>query len=102
MSIADSVDMLMRGAAGGHPPLDPRQWKQVKARVAWVRETIEALKEAQRHMDERCLAAVDTVPDDEFERIFEEEQAKVCAILDQLHAVRDQDRWPAELYFGGI
>ena len=80
-------------------PLDPEEWKQAKARATWVTDTIAALRAANRHMDERCMAAVNRVPEEEFERIFDEEQAKVCAILDQLHAVRDHDRWPAHLHW---
>jgi hypothetical protein len=64
-----------------------------------VRGAVAELREAQRQMDERCDAAVDRVSEDEFNRIFDEEQAKVCAILDQLHAVRDHDRWPPHLYW---
>jgi hypothetical protein len=97
-----SVTILLGRGAGEMEPLEPGEWKRVKARVAWVKETMAALAEAQRHMDKRCLAAVERVPDEEFHRIFDEEQAKVSAILDQLHAVRDHDRWPAELYFGGV
>lgn len=102
MSFDISVTMLLGRGAKGQEPLDPVEWKRVKARVAWVRETIAALREAQRQMDERCGAAVDSVSEEEFERIFDEEQAKVCAILAQLNAVRDHDRWPPHLYFGRI
>ena len=72
-----------------------------KARVAWVRSAIAALEEAQRQMDERCGAAVDRVSEEEFNRICDEEQAKVCAILDQFAAVRERDEWPPEAFFGG-
>ena len=70
-------------------------------RLGWVRGAIAALEEAQRHMDERCGAAVDRVSEEEFNRIFDEEQAKVCAILDQFAAIRERDEWPPEIYFGG-
>lgn len=101
MSLDDSVTILLARGAKGQEPLDAEEWKRAKARLAWVRGAIAALKEAQRHMDERCMAAVDRVPEAEFNRIFEEEQAKVSAILDELNAVKDHDRWPPELYFGG-
>ncbi|MGE5563029.1 MAG: hypothetical protein ACM3ZV_06925 [Bacillota bacterium] len=99
---ADTLEILLRRGRKGQGPLEPLEWKAVKARVAWVRETVEALREAQRHMDERCMAAVDRVPEAEFNRIFDEEQAKVSAILDQLNAVRDHDRWPEHLRCGGF
>lgn len=94
MSLDETVRALIEDAAR------PAQLREVRA--VWVRETVEALRRAQAHMDERCLDAVDRVPEAEFSRIFDEEQAKVCAILDQLHAVRDHDRWPRHLYFGGL
>jgi hypothetical protein len=91
--------LLGRGEQG---PLGPAEWKRVKVRVAWVSGAIAALEVAERQMHERCRAAVNRVSEEEFNRIFDEEQAKVSAILDQLHAARDHDRWPAELYFGGV
>lgn len=78
------------------------------ARVAWVRETSGALREAQREMDE-CLAQSVGGTDEQgtgteasekaFERLFEAEQAKVDAIYAQLRAVADHDRWPRHLYW---
>jgi len=70
-------------------------------RFGWVRGAIAALEEAQRQMDERCGAAVDRVSEEEFNRICDEEQAKVCAILDQFAAIRERDEWPPEAFFGG-
>jgi hypothetical protein len=60
------------------------------------------LSEAQRARDERCGEAVDRLSEEEFERLCDEEQAKVDAIRAQLDAVIDEDRWPRDLYFGGI
>jgi hypothetical protein len=99
MTAETTIKMLLmrRGDA-----LDPQQWKQAKARAIWVSETVAALQAAHKAMDERCLAAVGRVPEAEFERIFDEEQVKVCAILDQLNAVRERDEWPQHLYSGGI
>ena len=101
MSSSDTIEILLRRGRKGQEPLDPREWKRVKTRVAWVKGTVAALAEAQRRMDERCMAAVNRVSEEEFNRIFDEEQAKVCAILDQLNAVRDYDQWPPELVWGG-
>lgn len=101
-NFADTITILAGRGAGRLDPLDLAEWSRVKPRVVWVRETMAAWAEAQRHMDRRCRAAVGRIPDAEFDRIFDEEQAKVAAILDQLHAVRDHDRWPRDLYFGCV
>ena len=101
MSAEDTLRILLGRGATGQEPLGPVEWKRAKARVAWLRGAIAALEEAQRHMDERCGAAVDRVSEEEFNRICDEEQAKVCAILDQFAAIRERDEWPPEVYFGG-
>ena len=71
-------------------------------RVAWVKATAAAWREAQRAMDERCGDAVERVSEAEFHRLFEEEQAKVDAYRVPLMDVAERDVWPRELYFGGI
>jgi hypothetical protein len=96
----DTIRILLMSGAKGAEPLDPAQWKRTAARVAWVRETTATLREAQREMDDRCTKAVDRLDPQAFDRLFEAEQAKVDAILTQLRAVIDEDRWPRELYFG--
>lgn len=98
----DSLRILLGRGGARQEPLDAAEWKRAKARVAWVRGAIAALEEAQRHMDDRCGAAVDRVSEEEFNRIFDEEQAKVCAILDQFAAVRERDEWPPEIDWGGV
>lgn len=102
MTFEDTIRLLSGRGLKEEEPLDAQGWKRVKARVAWVRETLAALAEADRRMNERCCAAVNRLPEEEFERLCDEEQAKVDAILDQLNAVRKHDRWPPHLYFGGI
>jgi hypothetical protein len=102
MKSEDTIEILLRRGRKGQGPLDPQDWKRVKARVAWMKGSVAALAEAQRHMDERCSAAVDRVPEAEFNRIFDEEQAKVEAILNQLNAVCDLVEWPPEIDFGGV
>ena len=49
--------------------------------------------------DPRFLERLD---EEEFERLFDEEEAKVEAIRAQLDAVIERDEWPRELYFGEI
>jgi hypothetical protein len=98
----DSILILLRRGAGGMEPLDPAEWKRVKARVAWVREAFAAWASAQQAMDNRCMAAVGRVSAEEFNRIFDEEQAKVDSARAELDAVIEHDRWPRRLYFGDI
>ena len=102
MSAEDSIRILLGRATAGREPLDAAEWKRAKARVAWVRGAIAALEQAQRQMDDRCSTAVDRVSEEEFNRIFDEEQAKVSALLDQFAAIRERDEWPPEIYFGGV
>lgn len=98
----DTLRILLGRGAAGQEPLGPAEWKRAKLRTAWVRGAIAALEEAQRQMDERCRAAVNRVSEEEFNRIFDEEQAKVSAILDQFAAVRERDEWPPEADWGGV
>jgi TPP-dependent indolepyruvate ferredoxin oxidoreductase alpha subunit len=98
----DSLRILLGRGAAGQEPLSPAEWKCAKARTAWVRGAIASLKEAQRQMDERCSAAVDRVSEEEFNRIFDREQAKVSAILAQFDAVRERQEWPPEIVWGGV
>jgi hypothetical protein len=77
------------------------------ARCAWARETVAALRAADRKVDaawERIFDALpDELSDEELEAIPEPpEQAEVDAIHAQIRAAIDEDRWPRELYFGGI
>jgi hypothetical protein len=72
------------------------------ARAAWVRETAAAWRAAQRAMDERCGAAVDRLSEKEFERLFDEEQAKIDAFRAPLQDAALRDVWPPHLYFAAI
>ena len=73
-----------------------------EARVAWARRTSAEWLEAHREMDDRLGEAVERLSKEEFERLCDAEMAKVDAIMATLRAAIDQDRWPRELYFGGI
>ena len=53
-------------------------------------------------MDDRLGEAVDKLDEEAFERLCEAEFAKVDAIMAQLRAAIDEDKWPRELYLGGI
>jgi hypothetical protein len=45
---------------------------------------------------------VDRVSSQEFERLYDEEQAKVDATRLPLKDAAERDLWPRELYWGGI
>lgn len=90
---------------------DPRR----AARAAWVRETADKWHTAQRQMDERCCEVVGTMDGEArshagvhgehcsaFERFCDAEQAKVDVFYKPLRAVIDHDKWPRELYWGGV
>jgi hypothetical protein len=72
------------------------------ARAAWARTTVAALRAAQTEMNERCEEAVERLSEEEFERLFDEEQAKVDALLKLLKHAAERELWPRELYFGCI
>ena len=78
-------------------------WARQAARVAWVRDTMEALRAAQRTADqawERLVAAFPDEPDDEDEDFPPPaEQAQVDIIHAEIRAVIDHDRWPRHLYW---
>jgi dissimilatory sulfite reductase (desulfoviridin) alpha/beta subunit len=73
-----------------------------EARAAWVDATVAAWGEAQRQMDERLTAIVEQVSEEEFERLCDEEEAKVDAFRVPLQAAAERDVWPRELYFGCV
>ena len=115
MSAEDTIRILQtRGNArsprtrsgGAHPsaskPLNQVEWKRIAARVAWTRETFDRWCEAQEQMDDRCGEAVEWLSEEEFERLCDEEQAKVDAIRALLEDVIERDKWPKHLYFGGV
>jgi hypothetical protein len=81
---------------------DPDEWRRKAARGAWATEVADRWLAAQNAMDERCTKAVNRLSEEEFERLFEAEQAKVDAIRAEIDAVSERDLWPRHLYWGGI
>jgi hypothetical protein len=53
-------------------------------------------------MDDRLTAIVGQVSEEEFERLCDEEEARVEAFRKPLWDAAERDIWPRELYFGGI
>ena len=73
-----------------------------EARRAWVTATAAQWRQAQEAMDERLAAIVEQVSEEEFERLCDEEEAKVDAYRAPLKAAAERDVWPRELHWGGI
>ena len=87
-------------------PLSAEEWRRVKARCAWVKETVAALREAHRRVDEAWDRMLDALPDDISDEELEAlhlpdppEQAQVDAIRAQLDAVIERDEWPKHLHW---
>jgi hypothetical protein len=94
MTRKNSIDSLLAGAG--------KLAECKERRAAWVRETAARLRAAQRAMDDNCMAAIDRMSDEAFERLFALEQAKVDLYLAPLRAAADRDLWPRHLYVGGV
>lgn len=71
-------------------------------RQAWAMKTWAAWSRAQREMDDKCMAAVDRLTEEEFDRLFDQEEAKVDALRTLLDDVIERDKWPREMHFGCI
>jgi hypothetical protein len=72
------------------------------ARAAWVRKSCAAWEKAQQTMDWRCRNAALRLSEQDFEGLFEAEQAKVDALRMPLDLVAERGIWPRELYWGGV
>ena len=101
-----TIEALLAGATQGAGDQDRRDGR-VAARLAWVKERIAALEAAQQRADEAWFRIVDALPDDLDDDELEAtpsppEQADLDAILAELEAVRDHDRWPRELHWGDV
>jgi hypothetical protein len=94
MSAENIISSLLAEAA--------RPAARKEARATWVRETAAKWREAQRQMDQRCDAAVGRLSEEAFERLCDEEEAKVDAFRAPLKAAAERDMWPKELYWGGV
>jgi hypothetical protein len=91
----------LRALLEADEPADPLK----AARWRWVRCTARAWADAQR----RCEAAWDElmkdIPEEEIDEVElpePPEEAEVNALWAQLDDVIQADRWPRELYWGGI
>ena len=69
------------------------------ARAAWARQASAAWLKATLEMDEFLTAAVERMNKAEFERLCYEEFAKVDAMMAELRAAVDEDKWPREMHW---
>lgn len=107
MSANRTIEALLDGACDAAADLRFAQARQV-IRQAWVKEVMAKISAAHLAVDEAWDRRLDEM---EAEGIdvdemyapppFPEEQA-LDALLAQANAVRDHERWPRELYWGGI
>ena len=105
----DTIVILLGRAAKGLGELDPTEWRRVKARTAWVRETMARLWDAQDRADAAWMRRVREnahLSDEQLEALPEPpeppEQAELDAIFAQVRAVVERDEWPRGLYWGEI
>jgi hypothetical protein len=106
MSSKATIEALLAAATRVAGDQDRRE-ARVAARVAWVKERIAALKAAQQRADEAWERILDALPDhlddDDREAIPDPpEQVELDAILAEIEAVRDHDRWPRKLHWGDV
>ena len=88
---------------------DAEEWRRKAARGAWVRETVDALRQANARLFAAWDRVFDELPDDIDDEELEAmnlpdppEQAEVDRLWAQLNRVMQYDRWPKELYWGCI
>jgi len=77
---------------------------RIMARLAWARDRIEAFKRASKAVDDAWMAKLAPYDDlDEDEELPDlpspPEQAVLEAILAEIHAVTEEDRWPRHLHW---
>lgn len=73
-------------------------------RVAWARQTIANARAAQERVTKAWMRMIEALPDDEDGENLPDppEQAELDAIWREIAAVRDHDRWPRHLHWGGV
>jgi hypothetical protein len=99
VSFTTTIHMLL---ARRDEPLSPEQWKRIKARGDWALGMVEQLREAVCRRDALCSAAADRLGEEEFNRLFAAEEARVAALRARIDAAIERDHWPRELYWGEI
>lgn len=80
---------------------------RLAARLAWIKQAIDAFVAAQERVGEAWSRILDELPDDVDDEALEQlpdppEQAEADALWAEIEAVRDHDRWPRHLYWSGL
>jgi len=95
----------LRALLEADEPADPRK----AARLSWLRLTAAAWQDANKRVHSAWSRTLARLPDDISDEELEElelpdppEQAEVDALWAQLNDVVQHDKWPKELYWGGI
>jgi hypothetical protein len=106
MTPQETIRSLL-AAAGEAADEQERAAARIAARVAWVHETMDALIAAHKKVDDAWSRIFEALPEDLDEEEVDAippppEQAELDAILAEVEAVRDHDRWPKHLYFGNL
>lgn len=81
---------------------DPFGLERKLARCAWARQAIARLKDANARADaawDRLIAEHPDEDDEELDDLCPPEQDEADAILAEIKAACDHDRWPRELYW---
>ena len=94
MSPANRIEALLADASA--------MARAREARALWVKDTCARWREAHARMDKRLGAAAGRLDEQEFERLCDEEVAKVDALLAPLRLAAERDVWPRVLYRSGI
>jgi hypothetical protein len=73
--------------------------RRMARRQAWVMKTHATWCRAMREMDDKCMEAVDRLTEEEFDCLFDQEEAKVDALRTLLDDVIERDKWPREMHW---
>jgi len=100
----EEVIRALLAAAGRVAGEEAEAEARIEARYAWVKRRIADLKAAQKRVEEAWDRIFDALPDDLDDEALEAipeppEQAELDAILAEIEAVRDHDRWPRHLHW---
>jgi hypothetical protein len=103
---ADRTIRALLAAATQEAEEEQRGHTRQAARLAWLRETFEAMIAAQERVGEAWDRIFDTLADDLDDEELDAmnlpdppEQAEVDALYEQIEAARDEDRWPRHLHW---
>ncbi|HEX8523055.1 MAG TPA: hypothetical protein VF669_12430 [Tepidisphaeraceae bacterium] len=84
-----------------------RAQARIAARIAWVHEAMDALLAAHKKVNDAWDRIFEALPEDMDDEEVDQippppEQAELDAILAEIEAVRDHDRWPRHLHWKNL